>query len=128
MFRTVPLVVLAVSLFALSVAPGCASVQRVGQDTLECAAPELVDAAKDLAPVLLDALVQPTNDWSQAVDRIVLAAGAAGICAFRAVLAELQARAEAPVVDWKAVHYAGPDRADALRLTRAQQWARANGL
>lgn len=127
MFRTVPLVVLAVSLFALSVAPGCASVQRVGQDTLECAAPELVDAAKDVVPVLLDALVQPTNDWSQAVDRIVLAAGAAGICAFRAVLAELQARSEAPV-DWKAVHYAGPDRTDALRLTRAKQWARANGL
>jgi predicted small secreted protein len=107
----------------------CASMQRVGRAALDCAEPGLAQAASTAVGPIFDALTGPTSDWSATVDRLVLAAGDAGICAFKQVIAELQSRPspKPPPGSSVAAFYAGAG-ADELRLLRARRWAAANGV
>jgi hypothetical protein len=113
-------------LLALSLT-GCAATKRVARSTLDCAAPAMVAQAKAVAPVVLDALLKPSTDWSAELDHLVLAAGAAGICAVRAVVAEIQAKPQ-PTTAWTGVRLEGASSNDELQLARASRWLKANGL
>lgn len=119
----------AVALMCFALVGGCASAQRIGRAALDCAEPQLASAAAAAVPAVIDALTGPTADWSQALDRLVLGLGSAGVCAVMQAIAELEAAppAKAPPGAAMVAHYAGPD-ARALQLARARRWASTNGL